>query len=56
MDNGDDVHLASLDDLESTLKNFHSMQDVNQLRTTCILQDITPGTYTIEVNPQDQIY
>lgn len=26
------------------------MQDVSQLRTTCILQDITPGIYTIEVN------
>lgn len=31
---------------------FFSVQDVNQLRTTCILQDITPGTYTIEVNPR----
>lgn len=26
------------------------MQDVNQIRSTCILQDITPGIYTIEVN------
>lgn len=34
------------------LNEFYAVQDVNQLRTTCILQDITPGTYTIEVNPQ----
>lgn len=26
------------------------MQDVSQIRTTCVLQDITPGIYTIEVN------
>lgn len=26
------------------------MQDVNQPRTTCILRDVTPGTYTIEVH------
>lgn len=33
-----------------TLKGFYLMQDVKQIRTTCILQDITPGIYTIEVN------
>lgn len=27
----------------------YNLQDVNQVRTTCILQDVTPGTYVIEV-------
>lgn len=26
------------------------IQDLNQPRTTCILQDVTPGTYTLEVH------
>lgn len=34
-----------------TLKGFSLMQDMNQIRATCTLQDITPGIYTIEVNP-----
>lgn len=29
---------------------FFFLQDLNQPRTTCILRDVTPGTYTIEVH------
>ncbi|XP_010776370.1 interleukin-17 receptor D-like [Notothenia coriiceps] len=25
------------------------LKDVNQYRTTCILKDVTPGTYTVEL-------
>lgn len=32
------------------------VQDVNQARTTCILLDVTPGTYTIEVREPILIY
>lgn len=33
------------------MKNVCRVQDLNQVRTTCVLQDVTPGTYTIEVRP-----
>lgn len=43
--------------LDVTSKTVSILQDSNQVRTTCFLQDVTPGTYTIEVqNPTVQLF
>lgn len=46
-----DVAVAGFSKASDSEANLRvCVQDVNQLRTTCILQDITPGIYTIEVS------